>query len=69
MSVQELTDGFVGKFISRKLLVFAIGTVALYTGNLPSSEWLILSCAYISVQGFETVLGNKYNNNNNQTKE
>jgi len=44
-------DSKLSKWISRKLLVFAIATIALFAGKLDSSDWAYLAIAYIAIQG------------------
>lgn len=43
-------DSLVSKWISRKLLVFAVASVGLFTGSITSSDWVIVATVYISVQ-------------------
>ncbi len=43
-------DKYVGRLWSRKLMVFAVGTVALYFGRLESSEWIWVAGIYIGGQ-------------------
>lgn len=43
-------DGLVNKWISRKLLVFVVASVGLFTNNITSSDWVIVATVYISVQ-------------------
>lgn len=43
-------DSLVSKWISRKLLVFVIASVGLFTGSITSSDWVIVATVYISVQ-------------------
>ena len=33
--------------LSRKLIVFAVGTVALFLGKIPPEIWIILAGAYM----------------------
>ena len=49
-------DKILNKFISRKLMVFIIACGGLFAGNLTSSDWVIISTAYISVQGFTDIV-------------
>ena len=44
-------DKIINKIISRKLMVFLIACVGLFTKNLTSEDWVIISTIYISVQG------------------
>jgi hypothetical protein len=49
-------DKILNKFISRKLMVFIIACGGLFAGNLTSHDWVIISTAYISVQGFTDIV-------------
>jgi hypothetical protein len=44
-------DRYQSKWISRKLLVFIIGSVALFRGVLTSTDWVIIATTYMAVQG------------------
>jgi hypothetical protein len=56
MSRQEIADKYLSKFISRKLIVFIIGSVALFTGRVESNDWVIISSVYISLEGATTIV-------------
>jgi hypothetical protein len=56
MSRQELADKYLSKFISRKLIVFVIGSVALFMGKVESGDWVIVSSVYISLEGATTIV-------------
>lgn len=56
MSRQEIADKYLSKFISRKLIVFVIGSVALFTGRVESGDWVIISSVYISLEGATTIV-------------
>lgn len=56
MSRQEIIDKIQSKWISRKLLVFIIASVALFTGKLQSDDWIIISSIYISLEGATTIV-------------
>ena len=43
-------DKVLEKVVSRKLLVWATATALMFTSNLDSSYWLILSALYIGGQ-------------------
>jgi hypothetical protein len=60
MSRQEYIDKYLSKFVSRKLIVFAIGSVALFTGNLTGDNWVVVSTAYISIEGFTKIITEVY---------
>ena len=73
MSIQEIVDKYVSKWISRKLVVFVVGSVALFTGNVESGDWVIVSSVYISLEGatsiVERILKAKLNNGQNPNLE
>jgi len=43
-------DAHLNHFISKKLLVFSVATVAFFTGSLNSELWVQLAMAYIGSQ-------------------
>jgi len=43
-------DQIINKYVSRKLVVFAVGSFGLFSGNLTSGDWVIVSTAYIGSQ-------------------
>lgn len=45
-----ILDKFLGKWASRKLLVFVIGTVLCLTNVLESSDWVTIASIYIGSQ-------------------
>jgi len=55
MSKQEI-DAILNKFISRKLMVFVIACCGLFTGNITSTDWIIIATAYVSIQGFTDII-------------
>jgi hypothetical protein len=55
MSKEQL-DRFMSKWISRKLLVFFIATIALMMGNLDSSDWVTIATVYIGTQGVADIV-------------
>jgi hypothetical protein len=55
MSKQEFIDKVQSKWISRKLFVFLIGSVALFTGKLQGQDWVIVSSIYISLEGVTSI--------------
>lgn len=56
MSKQEFIDRIQSKWISRKLLVFIVGSIALFTGKVQSEDWVIISSVYISLEGATTIV-------------
>ena len=43
-------DTVLNKMISRKLMVFLVGCVALFSSKLDSSDWVIVATVYIGAQ-------------------
>jgi|LauGreSuBDMM15SN_2_FD.fasta_scaffold1306626_1 hypothetical protein len=60
MSRQEFIDRLQSKWISRKLLVFIIASVALFLGKITSSDWVIISSIYISLESATTIAEKLY---------
>ena len=60
MSRKERLDLFLSKFISRKLLVWIVATIALFSTFLESSDWVIIATAYISLQGVSDIVERIY---------
>jgi hypothetical protein len=56
MSSKEKVDLFLKKWVSRKLMVFAIASVALFSGSIESNDWVIVATAYISLQGVTDIV-------------
>lgn len=49
-------DKFLYKIISRKLMVFLLGTVFFSLGMVAAEQWLILATAYVSLQTFSDTI-------------
>lgn len=66
---KEQIDIILSKWISRKLLVFLVASVGLYSGTLVSSDWVIIAAAYIGIEGatniVEKLMKAKINKNEN----
>jgi hypothetical protein len=58
MSRKEKIDLFLSKWISRKLIVFAIASFALFSESIESDDWVIVATAYISLQGVTDIVEN-----------
>jgi len=56
MSGKEKIDYFLRKWISRKLTVFIVASFGLFSSNITSSDWVIISTAYISIQGISDLV-------------
>lgn len=50
MSRQQIIDGIVNSWISKKLTVFAIGSIALFNGYVNSGDWITIASIYIGSQ-------------------
>lgn len=55
MSKEQL-DILISKWISRKLLVFLIACVGLFSGSLTSSDWIIIATTYIGIEGATNIV-------------
>ena len=47
-----LVDRYLGKFVSRKLIIVALATTFLYVGALNGDQWVAIALAYVGIQGF-----------------
>ena len=56
MSTREKIDLYLNKWVSRKLMVFAVASVGLFSGYLSSTDWVIIATAYVSIQGFTDIV-------------
>jgi len=53
---KENLDRILNKWISRKLLVFFVACVGLFSTNITSGDWVIIATAYIGIQGFTDIV-------------
>ena len=49
--MHEKLDKWLGKWASRKLIVWGTSTAFLALGHVTSSDWVAVSLAYIGLQG------------------
>ena len=49
--MEEKFDLFLGKWISRKFMVWLIATVLLWFGKLDGNSWMFISMIYLITQG------------------
>ena len=54
--MQEKIDQWLGKWASRKLIVWGTSTAFLAAGSVTSSDWVAVSLAYIGLQGAAVLL-------------
>jgi len=53
---KEQFDLILNKWISRKLLVFMVACGGLFSGQLTSSDWVIIATAYIGIEGVTNIV-------------
>ena len=56
MSTKEKIDLYLSKWVSRKLMVFVVSSVGLFSGYLTSSDFVIIAAAYVGIQGFTEII-------------
>jgi hypothetical protein len=56
MSRKEKIDLLLNKWVSRKLTVFVIASVGLFSGSITSIDWVIIGTSYITIEGVTTIV-------------
>ena len=56
MSRKEFVDKHLNKWISRKLVVFIIASIGLFTSNVTSGDWVIISAVYLGSQAVTDIV-------------
>jgi hypothetical protein len=56
MSRKEKIDLFLNKWVSRKLTVFAVASVGLFSGVITSTDWVIIATSYITIEGVTNIV-------------
>jgi hypothetical protein len=56
MSRREKIDLFLNKWVSRKLTVFVVACVGLFTKTLTSTDWVIIATSYIAIEGATNIV-------------
>jgi hypothetical protein len=56
MSSGEKVDLFLNKWVSRKLTVFVIASVGLFTAAITSTDWVIIATSYITIEGVTNIV-------------
>ena len=56
MSRKEKIDLLLSKWVSRKLTVFVIASIGLFTKTLTSTDWVIIATTYIAIEGATTIV-------------
>ena len=49
-SIKSILDTILNKFVSRKLLVFLICTIALFWDKIEGKEWVNVAMIYVGTQ-------------------
>jgi len=60
--VKQKIDQYLSKYLSRKLMVFFIASIGLFSGTLLSGDWVILATVYIATQGSVDIVEKLRNN-------
>lgn len=53
---KEQFDIVLSKWISRKLLVFLIACIGLFSSTLTSPDWVVIATAYIGIEGITNIV-------------
>lgn len=61
----QRVDKFLNNWVSRKLMVLAIASVALFDGRLDGNNWTIVATGYVAIQGFTNIVEKLYKAKNN----
>jgi hypothetical protein len=56
MSRKEKIDLFLSKWVSRKLTVFVVASVGLFSGVITSTDWVIIGTSYIAIEGATSIV-------------
>jgi hypothetical protein len=56
MSRKEKIDLFLSKWVSRKLTVFVVASVGLFSGVITSTDWVIIGTSYITIEGVTNIV-------------
>lgn len=56
MSRKEKVDLFISKWVSRKLSVFVVASIGLFSGDITSSDWVIIATSYITIEGVTNIV-------------
>ena len=56
MSTKEKADLFLSKWVSRKLTVFLVASIGLFSNVITSTDWVIIATAYITIEGVTNIV-------------
>ncbi len=54
--MKEKIDLFLNKWVSRKLTVFVVASVGLFTKSITSTDWVIIATSYITIEGVTNIV-------------
>ena len=60
-------DQIINKYLSRKLVVFFVGSWGLFSGNLTSEDWVIIASVYVGSQMAVDIVDRLLKSRNNQS--
>ena len=60
-------DRVLNRFISRKLLVWVVATILMYTAKIESGDWVLISMIYLGSQGVLDIVERIYKIKNTTT--
>jgi len=66
MSKTEILDKVTNKWVSRKLTVFVVASIGLFSGHIDSSDWVVIASGYIAIEGFANIVALIYKAKTNQ---
>jgi len=49
--MRQQVDAILNRYVSRKLMVFVVASIGLFSQTLTSSDWVIIAGVYIGTQG------------------
>lgn len=49
--MRQRIDAILNRYVSRKLMVFVVASIGLFSGTLTSSDWITVAAVYIGTQG------------------
>lgn len=56
MSRKEKIDLFLSKWVSRKLTVFIVASIGLFSSVITSTDWVIIGTSYITIEGVTNIV-------------
>jgi len=56
VSRKEKIDLFISKWVSRKLSVFVVASIGLFSNVITSNDWVIIATSYIAIEGVTNIV-------------